>query len=310
MSHIAVAIPCYNEEATIAQVVKDIKRVLPEADIYVFNNNSSDKSARLAQDAGAVIYHVYQRGKGKVMRAIFDTIQADVVLIMDGDGTYTVEEAPALLEPILRGEVDMVVGNRLRAADKRSLIELHQFGNRLIVKTINFIFGTGYEDILSGYRAISRRCLETVPLLTPGFETETELTLQVLEEGLSVKEIPISYHPRPDGSPSKLRPFHDGWRILMTIAILLRDHHPLRVYGLLGIFFLLVAGTATILKFMAPRGMEALPSSFLAGIIFLSAPIGVITFGIGLVLSAVNTRLREMKQIICRNRTAYDRPRK
>ena len=175
---IAVAIPCYNEAVTIAKVVKDFQRALPNAVIHVFDNNSTDGSANLAKTAGAVVHHVYKQGKGNVMSAILNTIDADIIVVADGDDTYEAAEAPILLEPILKGRAEMVVGNRLPNASADSLKTLHRIGNRMIVAAINFMFGTDYQDILSGYRVFSRRFIECVPLLKPGFETETEIILQ------------------------------------------------------------------------------------------------------------------------------------
>jgi len=249
-----------------------------------------------------MVIKVCRRGKGNVMRAIFDTVKADALVVVDGDDTYFAEEVNALLEPVVRGEADMVVGNRLKMVDKASIIQLHLFGNHLIVKTINFVFGTRYQDVLSGYRVFSRKFVESVPLLTSGFETETELTLQALEEGFEVREIAISYRPRPQTSLSKLRPFRDGFAILMTIAIILRDHHPLRLYGVAGVLCFLVLTAATVLRFLNYFHIHTFPDSFLTGIILLFAPLTFIFFGIGFMLSAINVRFKEIKQILRRNR--------
>ena len=299
---IAVAIPCYNEEAAIAGVVNDFKRVLPGADIYVFDNNSTDRSEKLAQAAGAKIVKVFKRGKGNVMRAIFDYIVTDALIVVDGDGTYCADEALALLEPVLNGCVDMVVGDRLKRATGKAFTKINKFGNHLIVKTINFVFRTSYEDIVSGYRVFSRRFVENIPLLTPGFETETELTLQALQEGFEITEVPISYVPRDGKSKSKLRPFTDGWRIMITMAILLRDHYPLRIYGFIGMVFLLLALTGCVLRLLYFYGIRSLPTEVLNGMIIFFTPLGITVLGIGLILSAVNCRLREIKQIMLRRK--------
>ncbi len=298
---IVVAIPCYNEEVTIAKVVGDFKRVLPQAEIYVFNNNSKDKSATLAAQAGAHVVTVRKQGKGYVMQAIFEHISCDVLIVVDGDDTYFAEEAPMLIKPVVHDNVDMVVGDRLKKANKESLVYLHQIGNRLIVDTINWVFKTKFEDILSGYRIFSRRFIESVPLITPGFETETELTLQALEAGMEVIEVPISYRSRPSDSKSKLHPFKDGLRIMLTAAMLLRDHYPLRLYGAISIFCFSIAIYAAIVRFLFPASL-GMSVTFLAGLILLFMPIGVISLGIGLTLSAVNTRLKEMKQLMKRTR--------
>ena len=297
---VVVAIPCRNEAMTIAKVVRDFRTVLPQASIHVFDNNSTDGSADLAREAGATVHHVRKRGKGYVMRAIFDTIVADALIVVDGDDTYFVEEAPMLLEPILRGEADMVVGNRLQHATGESLRRLHRIGNRLIVACINRLFGSAYQDMLSGYRAFSRRFVESVPLLTPGFETETELTLRALTEEWNTLEIPISYRSRPVGSESKLRSFRDGYRIMLTAVILLRDLHPLRPFGLASLACLLIVLAAGTLRLMAYLGAPTLPTSLLTGALLLFAPLGLLAFGIGLTLNTINTRFREMNQILRR----------
>lgn len=296
----AVAIPCYNEAITIAKVVRDFRAVLPRASIHVFDNNSTDGSAELAKEAGATVHHIRRQGKGYVMRAIFDTIVADAVIVVDGDDTYFAQEAPMLLEPILRGEADMVVGNRLQHATDESLRRVHQVGNRLIVASINRMFGTAYQDILSGYRALSRRFVESVPLLTPGFEIETELTLRALTEEWDILERPISYRSRPVGSESKLRSFRDGYRIMLAAVILLRDLHPLRPFGLVSLACLLIVVTAGTLRLMAYLGTPTLPTSLLTGALLLFAPLGLVAFGIGLTLNTINTRFREMNQILRR----------
>lgn len=297
---IAIAIPCYNEEATIASVIRDFKKAVPEAAIHVFNNCSSDKSVALARAEGVAIHDVRRLGKGNVLRAIFDTVVADAVIVVDGDGTYSADEARQLLRPVLEAQADMVVGDRLTRADQTSLIHLRRIGNRLIVAAINFIFGTAYRDILSGYRVLSRRFIESVPLLTPGFETETEMTLQALEEGFEVVEIPVSYTSRPERSESKLRPFRDGWRIMMTVAMILRDHHPLRLYGFVGAASFGAALLTVFVKWVAGTH-EPVLSGLTAALIF----IGLIALGMGLVLSAINTRLKEIKQIMRRHRPGH-----
>ena len=304
---VSVAIPCYNEAVTIAKVVKDFRFVLPLAAIHVFDNNSTDGSDILAVNAGAVVHRVRRQGKGNVMRAIFDTINADAVIVVDGDGTYCAEEAPTLLKPIFDAEADMVVGNRLRRTTNESLTRLHQFGNRLIVGSINRMFRTSYEDILSGYRAFSRRFIESVPLLTPGFETETELTLQALSHGMDVLEIPVSYLRRPSGSVSKLRTFYDGYRIMLTAIILLRDQYPLRVYGLGSLVCIIIAVAAFLLRSLSYLGVESFPVPLLTGLILLFLPLAVVTFSFGLLLNVINVRFRELIQIMRRSRPKYDR---
>lgn len=295
--NIAVAIPCYNEAVTITQVVEDFRAQLPEAEIYVFDNNSSDESANLARKAGAVVHKVRQQGKGNVLQAIFDTIVADAIVLVDGDDTYPAEDVHQLLEPVLAGDVDMVVGNRLPSASDQNMRRLHHIGNKLIVGAINLMFGTRYLDILSGYRVFSRRFAQNVPLLTPGFETETEMTLQALEEGMVIEEKPISYRSRPADSHSKLNSFRDGYRIMMTAAILLRDHYPLRIFGLAALIFLLAALALLVLLSLTNRDILQLDHLLLLFGIALLVPLSAMSFGLGLILNAVNTRFRQQKQL-------------
>ncbi|GER94625.1 glycosyl transferase [hot springs metagenome] len=299
---IAVAIPCYNEALTIAKVVSDFRRVLPNASIYVFDNNSNDGSAMLAKEAGAIVYHVRKQGKGNVMRAIFNTISADAVIVVDGDDTYEADDALILLKPVLNNEADMVVGNRLPNATNDSLRKLHQIGNRLIVASINRMFDTNYHDILSGYRVFSRRFIDSVPLLKPGFETETEITLQALENGLEVIEIPISYRSRPAGSQSKLRSFRDGFRIMLTAFVILRDHNPMRLFGFTSLLCFFTVFIAAILRVMNYLNITELPSQILTGVMLLFLPVGTIAFGIGIILSSINSRFKEIRYLITRNR--------
>jgi glycosyltransferase involved in cell wall biosynthesis len=286
---IAIAIPCHNEEATVGQVIDDFRKALPQAQIFVFNNASHDKTADIAAEHQATVVSVPRKGKGNVLRAIFDHMNFDAVIVVDGDGTYHAQDAAHLLKPIQDKTADMTVGNRLGQSNQHAHFYLNRMGTQLIVRIINVLFGTTFIDVLSGYRVFNARFIQTVPLLTTGFETETEMTIQALEDGLTICEIPITYHPRPLDSPSKLRPFQDGWRILMTIAMLLRDHYPLRLYGVLaGLFWLASLSTLLIDK----------TNGQLSGFLFF---FGILLLGIGFILSAINTRLREIKQIILRN---------
>lgn len=297
---IAIVIPCYNEGVTISKVVKDYRDILPNAAIYVFDNNSTDNSVQLAKEACATVLYVKRQGKGHVVRAIFERIDADLVVIVDGDDTYLPEEVHSLMEPILRGDADMVVGNRLYAIKEGAMRDLHRFGNRLIVGSINMMFNANFRDILSGYRVISRRLMEFVPLMSKGFEIETELTLQALEADMEIMEVPISYKSRPPDSHSKLRSFRDGYRIMLTASFILRDHYPLRLFGFTGLFCLAIAAAAGILRFIAYIGVEILPITLLVGTMILFAPLGLISIGTGLILNSVTARFRELNQIMRR----------
>ncbi len=301
-AQIAIAIPCHNEAATIAKVVSDFASALPGCRIYVFDNASTDNGAELAKQAGAFVFQVASLGKGNVLRSIFDELKEDVVVLVDGDDTYLASDAPALIEPIVTDEADMVVGERLATASDENMYRMNQFGNRLIVGYINRLFGTKYRDVLSGFRVFNRRFLESVPVLTSGFEVETEITLQALAEGLRVIELPIHYRSRPEDSHSKLRPFADGYRIVLTAAILLRDHRPLRLFGTIAILFWMLALVAGIFRLRSFFGQGSLPDSILGGIVLLSVPTGLIALGIGLSLNAINTRFQEVKNFLRRSR--------
>ena len=228
---IAIAVPCFNEAPTVGKVVEDFRRELPDAEIVVFDNASTDATGDEAVAAGARVVLEKRPGKGYVMQSIFETVDADVLVVVDGDDTYFAEDVHALLEPVVKDRADMVVGNRLKDASGRALNDLRRFGNHLIIGIMNFVFRTSFKDILSGYRVMNRNFLRSVPLITGGFETE--LTLQALGKGMVIEEIPIRYRERPSGSYSKLSPFGDGYRILITIAMLLRNHRPLYFFSVL-----------------------------------------------------------------------------
>lgn len=297
-STIIVAIPCLNEAITIKKVISDFRDTLPTATIYVFDNNSTDNSVAMAKEAGAKVIPVRRRGKGYVMQAIFNCLLADALLVVDGDDTYFAADALKLIEPILSNDIDMVVGNRLQNTTDDFMKEMHQWGNRVIVATVNQMFGTNYQDILSGYRVFSRRFIQEIPLLTPGFETEMEMTLQALEEGMQVMEIPVQYQKRPVGSESKLKAWYDGYRIMVTSVVILRDHHPLRMFGVMGMFFLLlflITGGLRLANYFIVD--EFIPNTLLSSLVILFLLLGAITLGFGLVLNTINTRFRELRQI-------------
>ena len=297
-----VAIPCFNEAATIAKVVNDFQRVLPQASICVFDNNSSDASGELAQKAGACVYHVFSQGKGNVMREIFDRFAADVLLVVDGDDTYFAADAPLLLKSLVDGKKDMVFGNRLKKAGKGAFKKVNLIGNHIIAAAINLLFGTKHKDILSGYRVFSRRFVKSVALLNAGFETEVELTLRALAEKLAVAEVPVAYQARPTGTQSKLSWFRDGFKIMVATLMIMRDSNPFRLYGWISFLCFIFAAVAALLRLLNYFEATTLPNTFLVGLILIFAPIGVITFAIALILSAINVRFAEIKQVIRRNK--------
>lgn len=226
-SKIAVLIPCYNESKTIAKVVKDYKEALPEADIYVYDNNSTDNTDEIAKKAGAIVRYESKQGKGNVIRTMFREIDADCYLMIDGDDTYPSENARQMCNYVLENGVDMVIGDRLSSTyfeeNKRPF---HNLGNRMVRGLINKIFKSNIRDIMTGYRAFSYNFVKTFPILSKGFEIETEMTIHAIDKNFTLKEIPVQYRDRPEGSVSKLNTYKDGARVIKTIAILFEEYKP------------------------------------------------------------------------------------
>jgi len=242
MDKIAVLIPCYNEEKTIQKVVSDFREALPEAAIYVYDNNSTDKTAELAKEAGAIVRYEYQQGKGNVIRSMFRQIDADCYLMIDGDDTYPAAHARQMVNLILEKGVDMVIGDRLSSTyfeeNKRPF---HNFGNKLVRSLINFIWKSNVKDIMTGYRAFSKQFVKLFPVMSGGFEIETEMTIHALDKRFSLKEIEIDYRDRPEGSFSKLSTHRDGTKVLKTIFSLFKEYSPLKFFGWFAVLLLLTA---------------------------------------------------------------------
>lgn len=243
MDKTAVLIPCYNEAKTIEKVVKDFKRVLPDACIYVYDNNSTDGTAELAQASGAVVRHEYLQGKGNVIRRMFRDIDAMCYIMVDGDDTYPAESAAEMAEMVLSGNADMVVGDRLSSTyfneNKRPF---HSFGNTLVRKSINLLFGSEIKDIMTGYRAFSYQFVKTFPVLSQGFEIETEMTIHAVYNNMQVENSVITYRDRPEGSVSKLNTYSDGIKVLKTILRMFRQYRPLAFFGTLALLLGTLAG--------------------------------------------------------------------
>ena len=254
MDKIAVLIPCYNEEKTIAKVVADFKAALPEAVIYVYNNNSTDNTAAIAKEAGAVVRDEYMQGKGNVIRRMFRDIDAQCYIMADGDDTYPADFAREMCEIVLNKNVDMVVGDRLSSSyfveNKRAF---HNFGNSLVRKSINILFNNNIKDIMTGYRAFSYEFVKTFPVLSKGFEIETEMSIHAVDKNMHIENVIINYRDRPEGSESKLNTYSDGFKVLRTIARLYRVYHPM---GFFGIIALLLALTS--IGFFIPVFLEYL----------------------------------------------------
>jgi glycosyltransferase involved in cell wall biosynthesis len=291
---IAVGIPCYNERATIARVIADFRRELPEATLHVFDNNSSDGSDVLATEAGASVHRVPSQGKGEVVRAMFRELDAEIVVMVDGDATYAAERVRELLAPVIEGRADMVVGTRLAQYGSDSFRPLHVFGNNLVLQVINAFFGAKLTDVMSGYRAFSRRFVTTMPVLSRGFEIETEMTLHALEHRFPVVEVGIPYGERAPGNPSKLHTFRDGLRVLGTIARLYKDYRPLHFFGLVSLAFLAfgaAAGILVMIEFLEHGHVVGVARAVLA---VACAIVGVLAMGTGVILDTVNRRAREI----------------
>lgn len=242
MEKIAVLIPCYNEEQTIGKVIDDWKNELPEATIYVYDNNSTDRTYEIATQKGAVVRKEPRQGKGNVIRSMFHQIDADCYIMIDGDDTYPAEYGRQMCEQVLSGEADMVVGDRLSSTyfqeNKRPF---HNFGNSLVKQSINHLFHTNVQDIMTGYRAFSYRFVKTFPVLSKGFEIETEMTIHAVERNMIVKNVVIEYRDRPEGSESKLNTYSDGFRVLKTIFRLYKNNKPMRFFGILAFLLALIA---------------------------------------------------------------------
>lgn len=269
MKKIAVLIPCYNEELTIENVVKDFRKELPEADIYVYNNNSKDKTAQIAESAGAIVRNEYKQGKGNVVRTMFREIDADIYVMVDGDDTYPADEVHKLIEPIKNGEADMVIGDRLSNGtyQEENKRHFHEFGNNIVRDSINKLFKSNLKDIMTGYRVFNRFFVKNMPVMSPNFEIETEMSLHALDKKFIIKEIPITYRDRPEGSSSKLNTIGDGIKVLKTIVKMLKDYKPRKFYWSISAIFIilgLIMGVPVIVEFFKTKYIAKIPSAILA----------------------------------------------
>ena len=291
---IAVLIPCYNEEATISTVIADFKRELPEADIYVYDNNSTDRTYELAVQGGAIVKKEPRQGKGNVIRQMFFDIDADYYLMVDGDYTYPAEAVHGLLEKLRSGEADMVIGDRLSNGtyfdeNKRPF---HDFGNNLVRNTITRMYKTKILDVMTGYRGFNRIFVKSFPIMSSGFQIETELTIHALDKKFKFVEIPIDYRDRPEGSESKLNTFSDGFKVIMMIIKMFKDYKPLLFFGIWTIFFLfgLVTGIPVIREYMLTSFITRIPSAILSTGLMTLALLSLVT---GLILDTVVTNAKK-----------------
>lgn len=290
---IAVLIPCYNEELTVEKTVSDFKRVLPSADIYVYNNNSKDRTKELALKAGAIVKDEYRQGKGAVVRSMFRDIDADVYIMVDGDDTYPAEEVEGLITPVLEGKADMVIGDRLSSTyyteNKRPF---HNFGNSLVKGLINFLFKSDLNDIMTGYRSFSKKFVKCMPVMSDGFQIETEMTIFALTNNMQVVNVPITYRDRPEGSESKLNTFSDGFKVLLTLFNLFKDNRPFLFFGSISIVIFIIGlliGIPVIDEFIKTAYITKVPSAILAAALMLNA---FLMFSIGIILDAIKNEKR------------------
>ena len=300
MNHkIAVLIPCYNESKTIAKVVSDFKKQLPEAEIYVYDNNSTDNTADIARQAGAIVRYEQRQGKGNVVRRMLADIEADCYLLVDGDDTYPSDNAKEMCDIVLNEHYDMVIGDRLSSTyfqeNKRPF---HDYGNRFVRYAINQIFHSDIKDIMTGYRALSRHLVMSVPLLSEGFEIETELTINVLDNQLRIKQIPIEYRDRPIGSTSKLSTFKDGIKIIATIFRLFRDYKPLVFFSWISSFLILASLLILLpvfIEYLQTGLVPRFPTLIVCGFIILFA---ILLWMCGLILQVLLIRHRQLCQLL------------
>lgn len=304
---IAVLIPCYNEAKTIEKVVKDYKKVLPDADIYVYDNNSTDGTDKIAKKAGAIIKYEYRQGKGNVIRSMFKDIEADCYLMIDGDDTYPCENAKEMCDLILNRKADMVIGDRLSSTYfKENKRPFHNFGNRLVRGLINTLFKSKVRDIMTGYRAFSYEFVKTFPVLSKGFEIETEMTIHALDKNFLLKEIPVEYRDRPDGSESKLSTYSDGFKVLKTIGRLFKEYKPTIFFTLISLLFLVISVIFAVPVFkeyfqtgLVPR----YPTLIFSGFMLM---ISILLFVCGLILEVVVKKHRQLFEILLINTKKHD----
>lgn len=294
MDKIAVLVPCYNESKTIEKVVNDFRKVLPEAVIYVYDNNSTDGTDKIAAGAGAVVRYEHQQGKGNVIRRMFSEIDAECYLMVDGDDTYPAESAREMADKVLNDRADMVVGDRLSSTyfeeNKRPF---HNLGNSIVRRSINSLFKTDIKDIMTGYRAFSYRFVKTFPVLSKGFEIETEMTIHAVDKNMYVENVVVDYRDRPEGSVSKLNTYSDGMKVLMTIARLFGTYRPLRAFGAIAAVLMLVSlafFVPILVKFFRIGSVPNFPTLIVCGFVAMAA---IQSFFAGLVLKNIYRKNRQ-----------------
>ena len=296
---IAVLIPCYNESKTIAKVIRDYRLALPSADIYVYDNNSTDDTDSIALKEGAIIKYEYRQGKGNVIRSMFRDIDADCYIMIDGDDTYPAENAQEMCDLVLNKGIDMVIGDRLSSTyfeeNKRPF---HNLGNSLVRGLINYLFHSNVKDIMTGYRAFSKPFVKHFPVLSKGFEIETEMTIHALDKNFLIQEVPVKYRDRPEGSVSKLNTYSDGFKVLLTIARLFRDYKPYSFFSVIFLFFEFIAFLLMIpiiSDYLSSGLVPRFPTLIVAGVISV---IGVLFYFCGIILDVVVKKHRQLFELM------------
>ena len=293
---ISILIPCLNEEKTIDKVISKLKKKLPDSQIYVFDNKSSDNSVKIAKNSGALVFKVKNKGKGNVVRKMFSDIESDIYVMIDADDTYDVSNINKMIRFLDENYIDMLVAKRV-SVDSKAYRAGHVFGNKLFSNLVKIIFGNQIDDLFSGFRIFSKRFVKSFPCNSLGFEIETELTIHALEQRLGIGEIECNYYPRPQGSISKLNTFEDGLKILNLILILIKDEKPLFFFSILSILFLIFSfslGLPVFFDFLETGKVEKLPSAVLAGINMI---IAFLSFFSGLILDVVKKSRHEKKRL-------------
>lgn len=299
MKNIAVLIPCYNESATIEKVIKDFKRELPDADIYIYDNNSTDGTDEIARKAGEIVRYKYRQGKGNVIRSMFYDIDADCYLMIDGDDTYPAENAKEMVSLVLNKGVDMVIGDRLSSTyftENKRLF--HNSGNKVVRCLINRLFKSDVRDIMTGYRAFSAKFVKGFPVLSKGFEIETEMTIHALDKNFYLYEIPVQYRDRPSGSESKLNTISDGVKVLKTIVRLFRDYKPLLFFSIIALVAILISVIfciPVINTYMQTGLVPRFPTLIASGILFA---IGILLFMCGVILEVIVNKHRQLYELL------------
>lgn len=299
MKRIAILIPCFNEAKTIAKVIKDYKTVLPKADIYVYDNNSTDDTSEIAKKSGAIVKHEYRQGKGNVIRSMFRDIDADCYLMIDGDDTYPAENAKEMCELVLDGKADMVIGDRLSSTYfKENKRPFHNFGNRIVRFLINKLFKNDIKDIMTGYRAFSYDFVKNFPILSKGFEIETEMTIHAVDKNFKIIEIPVSYRDRPEGSSSKLNTYSDGFKVLKTIATLFKEYKPMSFFGIIAILLFIMATILFIPVFdsyLDTGLVERFPTLIVSGFIYVGS---ILSFTVGIILQVIVKKNKQLYELM------------